>query len=143
MKHQNKQLKYILVPELHKSGRIHIHGLFKKCPNLKLVDSGKRKNGLIIYNLTNYKYGYTTVSKVQDQEAVSVYVSKYMTKDLIKISGKNTYWCSKHLLRPQIEYAHFNEESLNFYIDKYEIKDLYQNERTTSISYKIIIYYVI
>lgn len=138
MKHQNKQLKYILVPELHKSGRIHIHGLFKKCPNLKLVDSGKRKNGLIIYNLTNYKYGYTTVSKVQDQEAVSVYVSKYMTKDLIKISGKNTYWCSKHLLRPQIEYAHFNEESLNFYIDKYEIKDLYQNERTTSISYKII-----
>lgn len=138
LKHQNKKLKYILVPELHKSGRIHIHGLFKNCPNLKLVDSGKRKKGIIIYNLTNYKYGYTTVSEVQNQEAVSVYVSKYMTKDLIKISGKNTYWCSKGLLRPQIEYAHFNESTLSFYIQNYEIKDMFKSENTTSIFYKII-----
>lgn len=131
IKHQNKNLKYILVPELHKSGRVHIHGLFKDCPNLKLIDSGKRKNGCKIYNIKNYRYGFTTVSKIKNQEAVSVYMAKYMTKELLDIPGRNTYWCSKGLERPKIEYAHLTEDHLKFYIDINEIKDYYENEKST------------
>lgn len=134
IKHQNRNLKYILVPELHKSGRVHIHGLFKDCPNLRLEDSGKRKNGCIIYNITNYKYGFTTVSKIKNQEAVSVYMSKYMTKELINISGRKTYWCSQKLERPKIEYAHLTGDHLKFYIDINEIKDYYENEKTISFT---------
>lgn len=134
IKHQNKNLKYVLVPELHKSGRVHIHGLFKNCPNLKLVDSGKRKNGCKIYNIENYKYGFTTISKIKNQEAVSVYMSKYMTKELIQISGRKTYWCSQGLERPKIEYAHFNSESLQFFIDQKIIKDYYESDKTVSFS---------
>lgn len=130
MKHQNKDLKFILVPELHKSGRIHIHGLFKNCPNLDLVDSGYTKNGCIIYNINNYDYGFTTVSEIKNQEAVSVYMAKYMTKDLINISGRHTYWRSRDLEKPKIEYAHLNEDTLQFYINKNEIKDYYSNEKS-------------
>lgn len=140
VKHQNKSLKYILVPELHKSGRVHIHGLFKDCPNLKLEDSGRRKNGTIIYNIGNYKYGFTTVSKIKNQEAVSVYMAKYMTKDLLSIPGRKTYWCSQKLERPKVEYAHFNEDTLSFYINSADIKNCYTNEKTlifTSTSEKI------
>lgn len=135
MKHQNPNLKYILVPELHKSGRIHIHGLFKDCPNLKLIDSGKYKNGCKIYNIKNYKYGYTTISKIKNQEAVSVYVSKYMTKDLIDKGCKKAYWCSQHLERPKVQYALFNEDTLQFYIEcSNEIKDYYESEKTISFT---------
>ena len=134
MKHQNKNLKYILVPELHESGRVHIHGLFKDCPNLKLIDSGKIKNGCKIYNIENYKYGYTTISKIKNQEAVSVYMAKYMTKELLNISGRKTYWCSQKLKRPKVEYAHLTEDHLKFYIDINEVKDYYENEKTISFT---------
>lgn len=42
-----------------------------------------KKNGLQIYNLTNYKLGFTTISEIQDQEKVSNYISKYATKVLV------------------------------------------------------------
>lgn len=134
IKHQNKNLKYILVPELHKSGRVHIHGLFKDCPNLKLVDSGKVKNGCKIYNIENYRYGFTTISQIKNQEAVSVYMSKYMTKELIDISGRKTYWCSQKLIRPVVQYAHFDYNSLKFYINSSEIKDFFENDKTVSFT---------
>lgn len=136
MKHQNKELKYVLVPELHKSGRVHIHGLFKNCPNLKLIDSGKTKNGCKIYNIVNYKYGFTTISKIKNQEAVSVYMSKYMTKELIDKGCKKTYWCSKDLIRPTMNYAKLTENELNFYIDnnRANIKDMYVSEKTVSFT---------
>lgn len=130
IKHQNRNLKFILVPELHKSGRVHIHGLFKDCPNLKLVDSGKRKNCCKIYNIENYRYGFTTISEIKNQEAVSVYMAKYMTKELLNISGRHSYWCSQKLERPKVEYAHLTEDSLKFYIDRNDIKDYYENEKS-------------
>lgn len=125
MKHQNKSMEYILAPEPHKSGRIHFHGIFRNVPKWVLIEARNpksnrliKKNGKQIYNLANYKYGYTTISKIDNLEAISVYMSKYMTKDLIDLAYKKRYWSSKSLKRPTIEYAYFNEEQLNFYIDK-------------------------
>ena len=40
-KRYSPELKYIIVPELHKSGRYHFHGLFSDIGNMKLVDSGQ------------------------------------------------------------------------------------------------------
>ena len=89
-KHQNPNMRYILVPELHKSGRIHFHGVFALVPNW-ILEQGRSaktgrliyKNGSPIYNLKNYKLGFTTVSKVKNLEAVSHYISKYITKDYL------------------------------------------------------------
>jgi len=138
MKHQNPRMSYVMTPELHKSGRVHWHGVFRDVPNWKLVPAVNsnlqriKKDGLPIYNLSNYKYGFTTVSEIQNQEAVSVYVSKYITKDLIDKNYKKKYWCSRNLERPKMQYALLNEDSLQFYIDKYNIKDYIEKETENS-----------
>ncbi len=142
MKHQNPNMRYILAPEPHpKSGRIHFHGIFANVPNWNLKEARNphtkrliKRNGLQIYNLTNYKYGHTTVSKVTNLEAVSVYISKYITKELINLCYKKRYWSSKHLERPTIEYADFDEETLLFYIDKDKIKERFEKTTTNSKS---------
>ncbi|MBQ8902334.1 MAG: hypothetical protein IJY87_04635 [Bacilli bacterium] len=143
LKHQNKDMRYIILPELHKSGAVHFHGIFANVPNLKTQEARNPKNnrliyqnGTKIYNVTNYKYGFTTASEIKNQEAVSVYISKYMTKDLIDINYKKRYWSSKNLQRPTIQYAHMTEDYLKFYIDINEIENYYQNEKT--ISFRVL-----
>lgn len=138
LKHQNPNMRYVIVPELHpKSGGVHFHGLFSDVPNLKLKEARNPhnnrciyKNGCKIYNITNYKYGYTTASKVKGQEQVSVYISKYMTKALIDLNFKKRYWSSKNLERPNIVYAYFDEEKLQFYIKDKEIKNYIEIEKS-------------
>ena len=52
-------LKYVLVPEKHKSGRIHYHGFFNDA--LPAVYSNHDdQNGHPIYNLPSWIYGFTT-----------------------------------------------------------------------------------
>lgn len=123
-KHQNPGMRYILVPELHKSGRIHFHGVFACVPNWKLEqgrnpNTGKLiyKNGSPIYNLINYKLGFTTVSKVKNLEAVSHYISKYITKELLNLKNKKNVWHSRNLVKPKQTY-HLSDRDL---IDEFVI----------------------
>ncbi len=84
-----KGLVYLIIPEHHKDGAIHFHGLIK-CDKLNLVDSGKRLNdGRVVYNWVDWKYGFTTVLPlVGDISFVSKYITKYITKDEKKIFGQ-------------------------------------------------------
>ncbi len=106
-------LKYIIVPELHKSGRYHFHGLFSDIGNMPLVDSGKRlPDGNTIYNIGNYTLGFTTATKIKDNARVTSYIAKYITKELCAVTAnKKRYWCSKNLNRVKIdEYVLTHEE---------------------------------
>ena len=107
-----KNLKYIVVPELHKSGRFHFHGLFANCNGLKLVDSGKRdKKGRTIYNIDNYNLGWTTATKITNTDAASKYIAKYVTKVLFKNTmHKRRYWASRNCNLPQVEEKYCNPE---------------------------------
>lgn len=93
------EMKYLLVPELHKSGRIHFHGLFANCDPLGFVDSEHvTKDGQKIYNVGSYKLGFSTATRIIDNARCTKYISKYITKDLCNISfGKKRYWYSKNL----------------------------------------------
>lgn len=97
--------KYIIVPELHKSGRYHFHGLIADIGNLKLVDSGhKTSAGDVIYNIENYKLGFTTATKIKDASRVSSYITKYITKELCATTeNKKRYWCSRNLNEVKID----------------------------------------
>lgn len=135
-KHQNPNMRYILVPELHKSGRIHFHGIFSDVPNWKLVPgvnpkNGRvvRQNGKIIYNLTNYKLGFTTVSEVENIEAVSHYISKYITKELLNLKNKRNVWHSKNLIKPKQTFHLSTEEDINLYLDDREISYIQETEK--------------
>lgn len=98
--------RYIVVPEMHKDGAFHFHGLFANCDGLSFVDSGKRdKSGSHIYNISSYRIGFTTATEVKNQFAATKYITKYTTKDLMEgTKNKRKYWCSKNCARPLEEY---------------------------------------
>ena len=111
IRRNNPNMKYIIVPELHKSGRIHFHGLFTNVPNWQLSVAINPKtnkpiveNGSIIYNLVNYKLGFSTISVIKNKEAVIYYITKYITKELLDKRYKKNYWCSRNLVKPNIDY---------------------------------------
>ncbi len=82
--------------------RFHFHFLFNNFPTNKLIDSGKKdKKGKTIYNLLNYKLGFTTCTLIESLQASQHYITKYISKDLISVSkGKKRYWASKNLNKP-------------------------------------------
>lgn len=101
--HRNaKDVYYLVVPEQHKDGAWHFHGLFGGCEGLEFVDSGKRDGEDIIYNLGDYKLGFSTATRVKDTSKASSYICKYITKDLCEgTKGRQRYWVSKKCNRCQ------------------------------------------
>lgn len=112
---QRKGFQYVLVPEYHKQKKgedrpaIHMHGL---C-NLGAVQieralskAGRQRtdeHGRPIYNMTNWKWGFSTCVPLDENYGRTVnYVTKYITKAENKIFGK-WYLCSRGLIKkPEI-----------------------------------------
>lgn len=92
-------LVYVLVPERHKSGRIHYHGFFND--TVDAVDSGKTDTaGHPIFNLPEWDYGFTTAIELYgDYHAAVGYTCKYIGKDSEKIGGR-WYYSGGKLQKP-------------------------------------------
>lgn len=107
-------LKYILVPELHKDKeKWHFHGLFAGIGKMPLSFSGKTCIGKFvydyvkkpyatkIYNLPLWKYGYSTATMINDTAKASSYITKYITKDMTSVlQGQHRYLASQNTDRP-------------------------------------------
>jgi len=80
---KRKGFAYIFVPERHKDGAIHFHGLCTSA-GLTLLPSGHRdKSKRDILNVANWRYGYTTAVKLDgDYTNVCKYITKYIRKDM-------------------------------------------------------------
>ena len=117
-------LMYLIVPETHKDGAIHFHG-FVNSKSVKLEksiykrgDDGKNfiaalhptKKGRIIYNISDWDYGFTTAVRIGntdiDREKTCSYILKYLTKQEEKI-GKRWYLHSNNLRTPAYTYHNF------------------------------------
>ena len=97
-------LRYVIVPELHKDGAVHFHGLMNSNA-LRLADSGHRyKDGRTVFNLPDWKNGFTTAMKLTGEPAaVCAYICKYITKQPGNIGGR--YYLSGGKLRePRFQY---------------------------------------
>lgn len=116
LKNQRKKnglFRYVFVTERHKTGALHFHGVFGDYPGkLKPAISPKsgkpiKEHGREIYNLAEYKSGFSTVKKIgssiEDRQRVGGYIAKYITKDMVAEFGKKRYWCSRGLIRPITE----------------------------------------
>ena len=107
-------LKYILVPELHADGiNWHLHGLLANIGTIQLEDSTKiDRAGNTIYNVIDWEMGYSTVTKVLNNDGVSYYIIKYITKQICKLTkNRKRYWSSKNCLRLEdVEQKEFEDK---------------------------------
>ena len=88
---------YLIIPEYHKDGAIHFHGLISG-DGLRLSSVGYDKKGRELYNFLSWKLGFSSCIKLDDNRmAVSSYITKYVTKDTSKILG-NVYYAGGHSL---------------------------------------------
>lgn len=119
-KKTGEDVKYLIVPEQHKNGGWHFHGLlhglsetqmFKFCTSDKIPLRIKRtiQGGTDVWTWRAYadKFGYSTVTRVRDEHAVACYVTKYITKDMIAASGalgtrRHLYYTSQGLKKPAV-----------------------------------------
>lgn len=134
-------IQYLLIPEGHKDGAWHMHGLIMGIPKeqLKLFTLEDKlpyrlreliMEGRKIYNWEKYaeKFGWCTLERVRSQEAVSKYITKYIRKSFDSDRGvsekeSKLYYCSRGLKRPQKK----KEGTLNSYqLDKIPFE--YEND---------------
>lgn len=138
MRKCSENLKYIVVPEKHKSGRWHFHGLFANCGELGFVDSEKRTHkGQVIYNVGKYKFGFSTAIELDFDKAICTYLTKYITKDVCEQSkGKKRYWASRNCDKP-IEYKFMMEVGEKGFEELYHASTF---KRTVENAYGKVIY---
>lgn len=141
----SKDLKYIIVPELHKDGAYHLHGLLANTGDLKFIDSGIKNNGHIVYNISNFNLGFTTATTIIDTLKASNYITKYITKELaISTYGKNRYWVSRNLDKPIVEELYLSDEMVSDLKMKYVGNTKYYKSHTIDVKgYKNVIDYII
>lgn len=119
---QRRGLKYVFVPEHHKDGAIHWHGLINAA--LPLADSGtligvpgakrprkprsaaQRREWLadgarVCYNVPSWRWGFSTAEALHgDYGAAVSYVCKYIGKDMGQKIGGRWYYSGGDLARP-------------------------------------------
>lgn len=98
---------YLVVPEQHKDGAWHFHGLFQNCDGLTMTDSGhKDHKGRTIFNISDFKLGFTTATQVEDTDRACSYLVKYITKEMCAATpNMRRYWASKNCKRPDEVFA--------------------------------------
>ncbi len=108
----NLDISYLLIPELHKDGAWHMHGLINGIawddlllferyvhPDI-LVDKGYRYHKGILD-----KFGFNSFGKVKNKAAVSRYILKYVSKSINNTSinkGYRLFYNSQGLNKPEL-----------------------------------------
>lgn len=132
-KKYNIDIQYLFIPEQHKDGNWHMHGLIKGIPqeHFNINDNGY----LDWYSYKN-KFGFISLDKIRNSEACSIYMTKYITKDFYKNTkiNKNNklYYCSKGLRTSETVYKGNLDIKLpypNFENNYLKIYDIYFNKR--------------
>lgn len=122
-------IKFLIVPELHSNNKSwHFHGFLFGLP-AEFLDKFEREqfypftdvrlpykllweldSGFAVYSWVAYqkKFGWNTLEPIKDHFAISGYVTKYITKDVLKsVSdvGAHTYYRSRGLRTPKTVFS--------------------------------------
>ena len=114
-------VRYLLIPEPHKDGAWHLHGLVSGIPEADLrqfqldehLPDHIRKElskGHQVFQWMPYdkKFGYCTLSPIRSTDAVSKYITKYVTKELgssVKELNAHLYYRSQGLKQKELLYS--------------------------------------
>lgn len=113
-KHRCK-ISFLLVPELHADGAVHLHGFLAGIPENEIRQfrigdiMGKKLAekvlaGEKVYNWPAYqnKFGYCSLEPIKSKTKVAKYIEKYITKELaLAVAGQDQcFWHSRGLKKP-------------------------------------------
>ena len=108
----HSRILYLFIPERHKDGAWHMHGLISGILPKHLVIN---KNGYLDFVLYAKKFGYCSLGPLKSHGAVSKYIIKYVTKDLACMPfGQRLYYCSKGLNTSKVLYQFDDVDPLIF-----------------------------
>lgn len=93
-------LFYLLIPEKHKDGSYHMHGLFSYD---FIYDFYINKNRYLSWNSYD-QIGFSSISKIDNYVACCKYITKYISKEFKNVEkDKHTYFCSQGLKRKELD----------------------------------------
>lgn len=114
-------VRYLLIPEPHQDGAWHFHGLVSGIPEADLREfqldeclphhiRKELSKGHQVFQWIPYdkKYGFCTLSPVRSVDAVSKYITKYVTKELgnsIKELNAHLYYRSQGLKEKELLFS--------------------------------------
>lgn len=123
------ELAFLLVPETHKNGAWHIHGLIKGAPQLvsfaDRIASGEKlplnlgRNGYFSWPDYEKKFGFNSFGLIRNSIACSFYITKYVSKSIDMeciSSGAHRYYASLGLNRAS---KHGDVYGFCTYLDKF------------------------
>lgn len=120
---RRKGLVYGLVPEYHKDGAVHFHGLMnssaldlKRSVNPYNGEAMNDDEGRPIYNIADFPLGFTTaivITGENSRTATAKYCYKYITKSGGKKVGGRYYLSGGDLGRPRYEYIYADFENID------------------------------
>lgn len=136
-------LKYVIVPERTKAGDIHFHAIMNSSA-VKLVNALSpytsrqlTHNGKPLYNIIDWKFGFTSAEFIAtadgDRRAVSKYIFKYMGKQMGQKIGGRYVLTGGELRKPLYVYSDDEREFFEQGEEKYS-RDMYLEE--CGLSYK-------
>lgn len=114
MRDRHKKFDYLMIPELHKSGAVHFHGLLGDIPaNFEEAVNPKTGEPLIrhdrqVYNLKEWEYGFSDCEEIESPERAASYITKYVTSALLtdkQMYHKKRYFNSQGLAKPVVAYG--------------------------------------
>ena len=98
------KIKYLLIPEQHKDGAWHLHGLLM---GLTSNDLSINEYGFLDWVSYRERWGFFSCSKIKSHEACAKYITKYVTKDIASANLKSNahlYFASLGLNRAECVY---------------------------------------
>lgn len=129
---RRKGLAYVLVPERHQDGALHLHGLvtgglvLRDSGTVKRAGGGKPRKprsakqrgewlaegGQVVYNVADWPWGFSTALELRGEYAAAVgYVCKYISKDAEKIGGR-WYFSGGDLGAPEVSLCDLSFEDV-------------------------------
>ncbi len=132
MRDRHEKFDYLMIPELHKSGAVHFHGLLGDIPNC-FKEAANPKNGKPIirhgrqvYNLTEWEYGFSDCEEIESRERAASYITKYVTAALLnnkEMYQKKRYFNSQGLAKPTVTYGMSDNTDLEGFTPNFGIVD--------------------
>lgn len=136
MRDRHDRFDYLIIPELHKSGAVHFHGLLGDIP-AHFVGALNPKTGKPIirhdrqvYNLTEWKYGFSDCEEIESPERAASYITKYVTAALLtdkEMYNKKRYFNSQGLAKPVVSFGMSDNTELDSFTPNFGVIETDRN----------------